>query len=521
MKDQQNPKDRPVGSVGSKIARGAAWMVVLQSADRVLGLVSMLVLARLLFPADFGLVALGMAIVGSLAASSEFGFDLALIQNQSAERRHYDTAWTLGILRGCFIAGLLLLVSGPAAALLQDERLVLLICVLSLIPFLEGFINIGTVEFRKQLVFRKEFLFRFSSRLGGVVTTVTLAFIWRDYWALVVGQITASSLRLVLSYTYQSYRPRLSLAAWKELFHFSKWLFMSGLAQFASRRASTFVVGVFLTPTPVGLFALSGEIMNSISQALIAPIKRTFFPGLAKISQDRAAMRDVLMKAYSLSVTLALPLIVGLGLTAEFFVPLAFGPKWLETIPIIQILVLSALANSLQAPVRPLLLATKRPGLVTMLAIVNALVLIPALIVGTWMAGIEGAAWALVAENTLMLLVHHGLLRHHLQTSFAQVFRWLWRALASCCAMVLAVAAVRTTLIAPAPAGTTEMISALALVVATGGLAFLITLLSLWALSGRPEASAEHVVLTALRKKFFPAAPPVEAAVTGGEKAGS
>ena len=78
------------------MARGAIWMVVWRSAERFLGFVSMLVLARLLVPADFGLVALGMAIVGSLSVFSEFSFDLALIQNQTAERRHYDTAWTLG-----------------------------------------------------------------------------------------------------------------------------------------------------------------------------------------------------------------------------------------------------------------------------------------------------------------------------------------------------------------------------------------------------------------------------------------
>ncbi len=90
----------PTSSIGTRMARGAAWMVALRSADRVLGFASMLVLARLLVPADFGLVALGMAVVGSLAAFSEFSFDMALIQNQTAERRHYDTAWTLGLLRG-------------------------------------------------------------------------------------------------------------------------------------------------------------------------------------------------------------------------------------------------------------------------------------------------------------------------------------------------------------------------------------------------------------------------------------
>ena len=188
MADQEKQASKPSGSVGTRMARGAAWMVVLQSADRVLGFLSILVLARLLVPEDFGLVALAMAIVGSLTAFSEFGFDLALIQNQSAQRKHYDTAWTLGLLRGLLLAGLLLLISKPNADLMGDQRLVTLVYVLALVPFIESFINVGIVDFRKDLVFRKEFLYRFSSRLGGVLTTVTLAFFWRDYWALRVSR---------------------------------------------------------------------------------------------------------------------------------------------------------------------------------------------------------------------------------------------------------------------------------------------------------------------------------------------
>ena len=520
MKNQDSPTARPAGSVGSKIARGAAWMVVLQSADRMLGFISMLVLARLLFPADFGLVALGMALVGSLTAFSEFGFDLALIQNQKAERRHYDTAWTLSFLRGVLLAGLLLAIAEPGAALLGDERLVELVCVLSLVPFLEGFINIGTVEFRKQLVFRKEFLFRFSSRIGGVLTTVALAFLWRDYWALVVGQITASCLRLLLSYLLQGYRPRPSLAAWKELFHFSKWLFLNGLAQFASRRASTFVVGIFLNPAAVGLFALSGEIMNTITQALIAPVQRTFFPGLAKISEDTAAMRDVLMMAYSMTVMLSVPMTVGLGLTAEFFVPLAFGDKWLETIPVIQILVVSALATSLQAPVRPLLLAINRPELVTILSVVNAAVLLPVLVFGTWKAGIEGAAWALAVRGVVLLIIQHYLLRRFLQTSFSHVLSRLWRTLAASAVMVVAVWFVKDALNLPEAPGISDEIYALSIVVPAGALAFAASLLALWAACGRPADSAESVALAACRKKLLrPRARP-QAAVSAGEKTG-
>ena len=499
------------------MARGAAWMVALQSADRALGFVSILVLARLLVPADFGLVALGMAVVGSLSAFSEFGFDLALIQNQSAERRHYDTAWTLTLLRGFLITGLLLLISEPNAEIMGDERLVELVYALALVPFIESFINIGIVDFRKNLVFRREFLYRLSSRLGGVVMTVTLAFFWRDYWALVVGQVTASCLRVILSYTLHPYRPRPSLAAWKELFHFSKWLFLNGLAQFASRRAATFVVGAFLTPAAVGLFTLSGGVTGAVSQGLVAPVKRTFFPGFAKLVHDMAAMRDVLLNAYALTVLLALPLCVGIGLTAEYIVPLAFGAQWLEAVPIIQILIFAALANSLQGPVRPLLLAINRPELVTSLSVVNASILIPALIVGTWLADLEGAAWALVAEDTAMMGVQYWILRRFLQISILEVLTRVWRALAACGVLALALWGIKTALALPANAGIVQDLASLALLAAAGTLAYAVALLSFWAVSGRPAGSAEGVVLAFLRRKLLRTSRAGEAVTSGGK----
>src|SRR5262245_13230839 len=95
--DPATQRDR---SLNRQITRGAAWMIGLRLADRIVGVLSMIILARLLVPADFGIVALAISMVAAIAIFGEFGFELALIQNQKAERRHYDTAWTLNACRG-------------------------------------------------------------------------------------------------------------------------------------------------------------------------------------------------------------------------------------------------------------------------------------------------------------------------------------------------------------------------------------------------------------------------------------
>src|SRR3546814_3486762 len=98
-------------------------MVGLDFVDRCIGFVSTIIRARLLVPADFGLVAIAMALVAAVSVFGEFGLELALIQNQKAQRSHYDTAWTLGLLRGLCAAAIIALLAEPLAAFFDDPRL--------------------------------------------------------------------------------------------------------------------------------------------------------------------------------------------------------------------------------------------------------------------------------------------------------------------------------------------------------------------------------------------------------------
>jgi O-antigen/teichoic acid export membrane protein len=488
-------------SLGKRMARGAAWMVALRSIDRGLGLVSTLFLVHLLLPDDFGIVALGMAIVGGMTVFSEFSLELALIQNQSAVRRHYDTAWTLGLLRGVLLTALLLLLAKPSAALLSDERLTTLVACLAILPFLEGFLNVGVVDFRKHLNFRKEFILRFSGRLAGVVATIALAFLWQDYWALVIGQAVNRTVRIVLSYRLHPYRPRLSLEAWRDLLHYSKWLFFNGIVLFGSQRGATFVVGAFLNPTFVGIFALAREISLLVSQAFIAPIKHTYFPGFSKISNDFPAMREVYLNAFGLVTIVALPASIGIGLTADIFVPFALGENWLDTIPIVEILSVHAVLLALQGPVRPVLLAIKRPDIVTKMSTVQTIFLLPALVIGTWHAGIVGAAWATVASRFLVTALEYYVLFYFLGLTVIDCFPRVWRTILSCGLMTATIFALKQSQFLSSHDDLVAQMLNLAIVVLCGTLTYALGIFLLWAIFDRSAKSAEGIILSVLREK--------------------
>src|SRR5262245_59379519 len=131
-----------------EIARGATWMVLWRVCDRLLGLLSTLVLARVLVPADFGLVAMAMSFIALIELASAFSFELALIQRREVERAHYDTAWTLNVAFGLLCGALIALSAPLAAAFYAEPRLIEVMWVLAATWALQGFENIGVVNFR-------------------------------------------------------------------------------------------------------------------------------------------------------------------------------------------------------------------------------------------------------------------------------------------------------------------------------------------------------------------------------------
>jgi len=503
---------QPRGTLNRRIARGAAWMVGLRFADRCVGFLSTIVLARLLVPADFGLVALAMAMMAAVAVFGEFGLELALIQNQKAERHHYDTAWTLGLLRGLSATVIIALTAAPLAGFFEDPRLVDVILVLAVAPLLESLNNIGTVAFRKDLTLEKEFIFRIVPRVAGVVITIAFAFAWQNYWALIVGTLSGKALRVVLSYVMHSYRPRLSLIAWREIMHFSKWIIVTGIATFANRKVGTLFVAKFLDATSVGIFSIAGQISNMAAAELIAPIKQVLFPGYAQIAHDVVALRRAFVDAYGLLVLVALPLAIGIGLTAEYYVPLLLGPRWTGAVPLIEILVISGGLRSLSSHVRPVYLAMNRPRLGAYASVGRAVVFLPLFYFGLVEYGLIGAAMAHAISQVAVLFGSLYYMHRLLGLSVADLLRGSWRALSACLLMIAAIIALKTY---PPVQGDGVMVDAmlLALTVSIGVVVYVGTDLLLWWCSRRPAASSEGYLISyvrdALRRRRMPLVSPV------------
>lgn len=482
--------------LGRRMAKGAAWTVLARLAVRCIGLVSMVILARLLVPEDFGLVALATLVLGLLEVTAEFGFGLALIQNQTAGRGHYDTAWTLSVLRGVVVALVMLAVAQPAAAFFDEPRLAAVLAVLALAPLIEGVANIGVINFQKDLEFGKDFVLMTAAKLGSFAVTVTLAVLWRDYWALVVGAITAKGSHVVLSYLMQPYRPRLSLAEWRSIFHFSKWIQLNSVFSFVATRFDTFIVGKLLGAQTLGLYSVAYEISTLVTSELIMPIRRVLFPGFAKIADDRDRLRQTFVDSLALMMLAGVPLSLGIALVAEPAVRVFLGPKWMEAAPLVSVLAIYGLVHVVNGNFGTVFLAIGRPHLLTALTAVGLCFALPLVGFGAMHFGALGAAVGIAAAGFLSLVVEFAMMRRVLDVSLRRLLAATWRTGLAAAAMTVAVSAVPGQW----SVGDSLMEQALwlAAMVGTGALTYVGVHLGLWRLSGLPNG-AESFVFTALK----------------------
>jgi lipopolysaccharide exporter len=477
--------------IGTRMARGAMWMVAWRVADRTLGLVSTIVLARLLVPADFGLVAMAMSVIAVLELLSAFSFDTALIQNQQAERRHYDTAWTLGVMFGLFNGLVLVALAVPASRFYAEPRLEAVLYCLAATSLFGGVANIGTVAFRKELQLGKEFRFQVAKKVIMVTVTLALAILFRSYWALVIAQIVSSGLGTIISYMMHPYRPWFSLAGWHDLFNFSKWLLLINFLTFLHNRSVDFIVGRVLGARSLGLYNIAYEISNLPTTELVAPITRATFPGYTKISLEPAALRVMFVKVTGVIALITVPAGVGIAATSDLIVALALGQNWVDASPLIAVLAFCGVIYSLQSNSGAVLMALGKLRVLAGILAIQAAILVPALVWGAHKAGVMGAAVATLAAGIVLAPINLTQVFRAIGLRYSEFLTAIWRPLVAAAIMYAVVELARRywhveTFL--------EQLQQALVLVALGAVVYTSVVLALWRLSSCPAGAEEYVL---------------------------
>ena len=415
-------------SISNKMAKGAAWMVGFKMLERSIGLISTIILARLLEPGDFGLVALATAFLGLLTLLANFSFDVALIHNQNADRSLYDTAWTFNVIFAILL-GLALIISAiPLSNFYNETRLEKILYVLAFSTFVGGFGNVGSVAFRKDLEFHKEFYFLLTKKLISFIVCMSFAFTLHNYWALVWGTFASQILQVLLSYVVHPFRPRFCLNGRKELFGFSMWLFINNTLFFIHSRMADFIVSKLLGSHVLGVYTIAYEFANLPTTELVAPINRAVLPGYTKMANDLEVMRQGFLNVLAIIALFAIPASLGISAIADVLVKVVLGDKWFETVPLIQIFAISGLFIALQTNAGVIYNAMGKPRYMTMISLFNIAVLfIPALFFLIQLHGVQGIAEAYLISSFVILPINYSIIKRLINLKWKAIFLVVWR----------------------------------------------------------------------------------------------
>jgi len=479
-------------TIGHAMAKGAVWMVLFRVVERSIGLISTVILARLLVPADFGLVAMAMSLIAVLELMHSFSLDMALIQNQSATEHHYNTAWTLNVLMGLLSAVVLVLLAAPASLFYREPRLEMVIYVLAFGMLIQGMDNIGTVAFRKEMRFDQEFKFLVLKKLAPFTVTVTLAFLWQNYWALVFGMLVGWISSVALSYWIHPYRPRFALSAWRDLLNFSGWMMINNLLIAVYQRGVDFIIGRIAGTHALGLYSIAYEIANLPSSQLVAPISRAVFPGYAKLAADPEALKRGFLNVLSMVALVMVPVGAGIALTAEHIVGLFLGPKWMDAVPLMTLLAMYGVIQSFPSMAGSIFLALGKTKAMTGLIVANVCVMIPAVVWSVQQAGALGAAQAMLGVVILFLPISLFFPFRWLNISAAEFVLMIWRPIFAAGVMYFSVHALVPMLLASGH-GVSNHILHLAIAVPLGAAIYIGLVYSLWRMSSCPPGAEDYI----------------------------
>jgi O-antigen/teichoic acid export membrane protein len=487
--------DAPSFDRGS-VYRGALLAVAMTWSLRLVGLFSVFILARLLSPADFGMAGLAMATVALVELFSVIGLRQALLRIPDPERSHLDTAWTIQLLMFGGLSAILVAVAPVAAWLYGEPALGPVIAVLATRFLLLGLVNIGIVDFDRNLDFGRDMRMRLSSRILSFVATVAAALLLRSYWALIIGLVLQSALFALSSYRAHPYRPHFSLARRRELLGVSGWMFLNFSAQVVHHQLERLVLGRFGAMHLIGLYSVSKDLASIFTQEIATALNRVTFVTTSRSGRPLSESADRIGATLGAYAMIAAPLGLGLAATSQQAVAVLLGAQWIDAAPLLRLIapasalyaVYKVIASSLQAS------GLERRG--ALLTCAGAAAAGIALAATAWAGGGAAAlavtalavAAGLLAVGTLVLALAARTRAFALGMNIVRPF-------AAAAAMLMAVRAVG------APSG--HVLPDLLLQVTLGAAAYGAALLLIWFACGRPagaEAQGLEVMMQLARR---------------------
>ncbi|OWV32660.1 hypothetical protein B5C34_03810 [Pacificimonas flava] len=476
-----------------KLLRGAGWLMGARLGFNLLGLVSTLVLARLLTPADFGLVAIAVSVNAVLSSLFTMSATAALVRLDEVTDDHLGTAFTLTFARSLLIAAGLAIAAWPMALVYDDPRLAPLILVIAGGMLLPGLANPALVALQRKLQFWQEFVLQISEKLAAVVAAILIAWLTGSYWALVLGTVAGRAASLVASYAILPYLPRPTLKEWRTIWGFTGWLSAGTVLSTLNFRLDQFFIGGILGQSALGQYVVGDDLAALPVREATRPLTSLLYPAFSTMKDRADQLRRVYLQSMSVVFAVAMPLGIGFALVAEPVILLLMGEKWSGAIIVIETLGVFFAARAFTMPSEPIAMTVGATKILFYRTLINFVVRAPLALGALFLAGLPGLLAARLFSGFMMIALSATMVRYLIGLKLADQFAAVWRTLIGIAAMAGAVLAWRSRFgwsVETPEAMWFELFG----VAAGGAVIYVAVHLALWVACGRPRGAEQEIL---------------------------
>jgi O-antigen/teichoic acid export membrane protein len=426
-------------SIKKQAIEGVFWSVIQNWGSQTGSLLVFLILARLLQPKDFGLVALSNVFITFINIFLNQGFSQALIQRQKLDREHLDTAFWIQLALGFLLTIVSVIGAGFIANLFQEPQLIPLIRCLSVLFFFNAFSQVQIALIKRKFAF-KTLATRalFGIFIGGTFG-VAMAIAGFGVWSLVAQELVYEGVGIIVLWRASDWQPRfkVSLIHFQQLFDFGIHILGFQLVNFFNKRTDSLLIGYFLGAATLGYYAIAQRILQVMTQLLVDTSNQLALSTFSRLQTDLNRFREAFSQATQLTSLIAFPAFLAMiSLTPELVI-LLFGKQWLSAIPIMQILALAGLLRSVSLFNESAFMAMGKPTWIFRLGLLNAILNIVACLVAVhW--GLIAVAVAYVISDYLAFPFSLWAISQLIQTPILTYLRQLIAPLV--CALIMVVA---------------------------------------------------------------------------------
>jgi PST family polysaccharide transporter len=337
-------------SLREKAAKGVVWSLIQKWGRALISISIFIVLSRLLAPEAFGLVALASAFIMFVELFQDQGFSAAIVQRANLERTHLDTAFWISVLASVLLAATCVAASGLIAGIFGEPKLAPVLSWLSISFIISALRSTQTAILQRNLAFKSLAARSLVATGFGGAVGIGMAYSGFGVWSLVGQDLVSGIVGVAVLWRASDWRPGLDITtkAYKELVSFGVGIVGNNALNLLVRRSDDFLIGYFLGATSLGYYTVGYQLLLVIIRLVTEVTNSVAFPTFSRLQQQPERMRRAFYNVTQYTSLMAFPIFIGIVAVAPELVVVVFGEKWAPSIPVMRVLALIGILQSVQ-----------------------------------------------------------------------------------------------------------------------------------------------------------------------------